>query len=159
ALNGALAAEKLVEAIWSEINALPAFDDSFSAMVQEKLATASHGNRIRAKEIESQCHNIGRQIERITSAIAEVGGSPSLYEKLGALEAEDATLRQELAKVSAPPVTKAAIPSIDEIKRLAVEAFQAFAPADPEVGRLMHRLIPDIRVYPYQLIDGGKVVL
>src|SRR5262249_47335111 len=137
----------------------PAFDESFVAMVEERLAAMSRGNRSRAKEIKGHRESLARQIQRVTDAIAQVGGSQSLYDKLGALEAEDDALRQELAKISAPPVTKVALPSIDEIKRLAEETFKSFAPSDPEVGRLMHHLIPDIRVYPYQLIDGGRVVL
>jgi hypothetical protein len=37
--------------------------------------------------------------------------------------------------------------------------FGSFSAADPESGRLLHRLVPDLRVYPCRLVDGGAVVL
>lgn len=46
------------------------------------------------------------------------------------------------------------LPSLAVIKQRAKEAFAAFGPGDPEVGRLMHALIPSLKVYPVRLCDG-----
>jgi hypothetical protein len=51
------------------------------------------------------------------------------------------------------------MPSSDEIKQLALNLFSSFSAENPEAGRMLRRLIPDLRAYPYRLCDGGKLVL
>jgi site-specific DNA recombinase len=68
------------------------------------------------------------------------------------LLAREAELRSE-------PDHESGLPTIDEIKREARESIVSLPSDSPEFGRLMHRLIPRFQVYPYQLCDGGAVVL
>jgi hypothetical protein len=47
---------------------------------------------------------------------------------------------------------------MDRLRELAREVFTDAAFDSPEFGRLMHRLIDKIDVYPVRLCDGGSVV-
>jgi hypothetical protein len=161
AANGALTAAQLSQAILNAIQHLPDYDDALLDLVQTKVQAARGIWAARKEERAQRRQELDQQITRVTAAIAEVGNSRALQEKLLTLEAErdrlegeaDADAREESAAqdISLPP--------IDEIKRAAAEVFPKLAVQDPEAGRLIKRLIPELRVYPYRLCDSGAVVL
>jgi site-specific DNA recombinase len=51
------------------------------------------------------------------------------------------------------------LPSAEQIKQAASDLFTELAVRNPDIGRLLRRLIPKLRVYPYRLCDGGAMVL
>ena len=161
AVNGALTARKLSTAILNAIQELPEYDDVLLARVRKNVQAASGVRAARKEERARRQQEVDQQITRVTAAIADMDNSRALQEKLRALEAERDQLEAE-ADADALEETAAndiSLPPIDEIKRVAAEVFPKLATQDPQAGRLIQRLIPELRVYPYRLCDGGTVVL
>jgi hypothetical protein len=85
--------------------------------------------------------------------------SRALLEKLQSLEAERAQLAIERQELGRRPRRKLELPSIEQIRALACEAFEELSQGSQEAGRLARRLIPRLEARPYQLCDGGKPVM
>jgi hypothetical protein len=161
AVNGALTADKLSQAILKAIQDLPEYDEALLASVRKKVQAARDVWAARKEGRARRRRELDLQITRVTAAIADVGNSRALQEKLRALEAERDRLEEE-ADAEAREETAAkdlSLPSSEEIKRAAAEVFPKLAVQDPEAGRLIQRLLPELRVYPYRLCDEGAVVL
>jgi site-specific DNA recombinase len=74
-------------------------------------------------------------------------------------EARKARLDAELADLRRQPDEVPQLPPLAELKARAREAVGSFAFDDPEFGRMMHRLVPRVEVFPHRPLDGGGVVL
>src|SRR5262249_7444615 len=91
-------------------------------------------------------------------AIATMDGSQALQEKLKHLEAEKAQLHNELSLLKVDSAKAPPLPSLEEIKRRAVEVFGGQMPTSAEACRPLQVVVLDLRAFPYQLCDGGDIV-
>jgi site-specific DNA recombinase len=156
-VDGPLAARKLMEAIHASIVALPDFDSQLIELVQEEERQHQGDKAGQQQELARQLSSTERELQNLLAAVRASGHSPILLDDLSRLEKQKTKIlweQQQLLQVSDKPLVT---PSAAEIRRLAERAFAALAPTSPEFGRLLHRLIPRIIVYPFQLCDGGKV--
>jgi DNA invertase Pin-like site-specific DNA recombinase len=158
-LNGEMAAHRLVAAIVAEIRTLPDFDDHFFAQVQQRLDSARRVQTDQLEKVEQQRREVDQQIAKVTDSIAVLSGSRALLDKLRELEAKRDQLSRDVDAQHASLDEEIALPSKEAIQRAAETVFGSFTPQSPEIGRLMQKLLPDLRVYPYRLCDGGAVVL
>jgi site-specific DNA recombinase len=158
--DGPLVIEKLIQAIASKLQELPDFDACAVSKLTNELEKASQESQTQNQALEARRDEIRRQIDKVTDAIADMGGSKALLEKLGELENAHAEVLAEIDAIDQQTSCKTALPSAADIRRAAADLFTAFDPDNPEVGRLMQRLIPDLRVHPVRLCDdSGAVVL
>lgn len=158
-LNGETALRKLIEAILTEVRSLPDFDNTFTQRLRHEVAEATAKEQDRRQEILRRREDIARKIANVTEDVANLGGSRALRDKLQLLEAEEQALDHELADLDQAPAVTVQLPSAEEIRRRANDLLQSLACRDPETQRILRRLIPDLRVYPYRLCDGGAVEL
>jgi hypothetical protein len=160
-LNGNLATSKLTNAILTAIQGLPEYDDTLQARVRKKVQDARDARDSQKEERTRRRRDLDQQIARITAAIADFGNSRALQEKLCTLESERDRLEEEavIAAREEASAEEIDLPPIDEIKRLAAEVFPKLVVHDPEAGRLIQRLVSELKVIPYRLCDGGAVVL
>lgn len=158
-VEGPLAAQKLIEAIRREIESLPDFDPLLMEAVQRQRQQWRKNKEQRWQEHARQQAENQRQIQNILEAIKSAGSSLSLVEELSRLETHKAQLEEELRLQYRTDEKCLVLPSMNEIKALAVQSFEELAMSSQEFGRLLRRLIPRIVVYPYRLCDGGNPVL
>jgi hypothetical protein len=158
-VKGDLICRKLTEAIWQEIQNLSGFDETLVANVRATAQVARNGRTKQREQIQHRLNTISLQIGNVTKAIAEQGTSKALLGKLNDLEAEQEELQQQCQSLHEPLPEEVGLPSLEAMKTRAEELFQCFAASDPEIGRLMRRLIPDLRCYPVRLCDEGPVEL
>jgi DNA invertase Pin-like site-specific DNA recombinase len=160
ALNGQIATQKLTQAILAEIRGLPDFDEAFMTKLLQKLEADHHNRSGRRQERLARATEVARQIGLVTNAIAEIGSSRSLLDKLRQLEAEQDDLREEeRAEQAREAAGTHFLPTAADIRQAGERMFVSFTADDPEIGRLLHRIIPELHVNPYRLCDGGAVVL
>ncbi|MDB5348598.1 MAG: Recombinase [Schlesneria sp.] len=158
--DGPLAVSKVLAAILGEVERLEGFDETFRCLVIEE---AQAGVKEMAEEIarvDSQQRSLARSIDNYTKAIGELGMSSALLNSLREAETRLTDLnfrRQGLKKAQLAKIP--AMPTADELRTLANEAFLDIDVGTPEFARLMRELISDIHVYPFRLIDGGLPVL
>ena len=157
--EGAEAGRRLAEAVLCLVEALPDFDAAF----RDKVEAATRARRSARAEalcrLDREGEATGRELKNLIDAVAQMGYSPALRDRLGEVEARKARLDAERADLRRRPDEAPPLPPIEELRRRAREAVGRLAFDDPEFGRLMHRLVPRIEVYPCQPLDGGAVVL
>jgi hypothetical protein len=90
---------------------------------------------------------------------AKIGYSENLHARHLVANGKKAGLARERAALLQEPDDVPELPPLEELKSRARVEVGRMEFGDPEFGRTMHRLLPRIEVFPYQLLDGGKVVL
>ncbi len=157
-LEGQDTVRRLTQAIWQKIRELPDFDSEFLATLRQRLAEETKRSQSRQKDLERQHDDVQRQIERVTEAIADIGNSPSLKDKLKSLENQLEETEVALSELREGQRDQIELPSMDDIRKAAEELFTTFVPEDQEAARLLRRLIPKMVVMPVRLCDNGAVV-
>jgi site-specific DNA recombinase len=157
--NGERIARKLAAAIFPEIMALPDFDGVRLGQLRQHWDSGRLRSSERQQEIRRQLAGVDQQIANVIAAIAEMGGNRALQDKLVQLEGDRDCLRDQSSQLERVVDEAQPLPSLETIKRKARELFVTFAPDAPEMHRLMCQLVPDLRAYPYQICDGGAMVL
>jgi len=158
-VDGPLAARKISEAVFHEIEAVKDFDEVFREMVGEEArqTDAEHGARIR--EVSAKIARNERELANVARFIRDGSHSPTIRAELEQLEKEKLELALQLDELQDRPVDNLVIPTAEEIRLLARDAFQDLALESSEFTRLIRCLIPKILVVPYRLCDGGHIVL
>ena len=155
-VDGSLAAERIASAVFNEIQLLPDFEPAFLAQLTLKLAASSNSQKMLIDRSEAQLRSLASDIRNITDALARVGYSEALADKLGALEKEKAEIELSLRIEKLNTKRQLVIPSMAELKKMALEANATLTKGSPEFARLMLRLIPEMKAYPYRLLDGNS---
>ena len=159
ALNLSEASGKLSDAVLDAIAALPDFEDVLRDTIGSEGDALIRERDGRRHKLEQDLADVDRQIGRVADAIAKGIASDSLLTKITQLEFERDELKSQLRELLKRPAPELKLPPIDELKCLAREALGELAAESAEYGRLMERLVPSLCVYPYRIIDEGKVVL
>lgn len=158
-VDGPLAARKMAEAIFHEIESLPGFDTSFEETVRQEWLVQDQEMQRELQQVDRELQRVDREVRNITAAIRDGGSNSILLQELQSLDAEKRgweTRRLKLTKRSSEPPK---LPSIQELKRLAREKLSGLLEHSQEASRLLRRMISRIEVCPYRLCDGGRVVL
>lgn len=157
-LEGESTVRRLTQAIWQKICEMPDFDREFIATLRQSLGEETSRSQSHQKELDRQRDAVQRQIERVTEAIADIGNSPSLKDKLKSLENQLEETEVALSELQEGQHDQIELPSMDDIRKAAEELFTTFVPEDQEAARLLRRLIPKMVVTPVRLCDDGAVV-
>ena len=157
-LEGQATIRRLTQAIWQKIRELPDFDSEFLTTLRQSLEEETSRSQSRRKELDRQRDAVQRQIERVTEAIADIGNSPSLKDKLKSLENQLEETEVALSELREGQRDQIELPSMDDIRKAAEDLFTTFVPEDQEAARLLHRLITTMVVMPVRLCDNGAVV-
>jgi site-specific DNA recombinase len=158
--DGIDAGQKLCAACLVEIEALVDFDQAFLDKVRAKASALQSTADADIKKIDLALDKVRRKIAAANESIlSEAKGSRTLAKSLVELEAEEDRLVEQQEMLSQRQQhQKLDIPSIDWIKEEA-RALIKNLPEKPEFCQRMWELVPYLKVFPYRLCDGGKVVL
>lgn len=158
--DGPLTVYKILAEIRLEIERLDGFDEAFRSLVLEEARAGLSEMATEISSLERQQRTLCRAIDNYAQAIGELGMSSALLASLRAAETQLADLKLHLQRLKRAQVEQTPeLPTADEFKILALDAFQDIDATSPTFARLMRELIPQIHVYPFRLIDGGLPVL
>ncbi|OWK41230.1 hypothetical protein FRUB_04593 [Fimbriiglobus ruber] len=157
--DGPEAARRIVSAVLGMVEALPEFDAEFAAKVREQIATGTAARDTERARLDRELDTLVHQIENVTAAIAAVGQSPGLLEKLRTLETRKGDVAADRAVLCGRPVPVPDLPPVAELKARARAAVGGMDFDDPELSRVLNRLIPRLELLPYRLLGGGSLVL
>jgi hypothetical protein len=152
---GAEAGRRIFAAVLTAIQALPQFDDGFRQIVAMKLQTADkdHGERLR--ELDREKAKIELQQQNLLAQLREYGPSSFIRDDAQRLEDAKAHVVFQISKEKLAKPVDASLPSIEDLKSMAMEAIGVLAPGSAEFLRQMQQLVPQIWLYPFRLLDGG----
>jgi hypothetical protein len=157
--NGPFTTEKIGQAIFAEIEALKGYDAEFLAAAEEHAQRANAARTARLAELSRASEKVEREIANVLKMIREGCGSALVKEELTRLEAERGRLQYDKSCEEALVVGKLQLPPIEELKQMARAKFQHLPTDSFEFAAELRRLAPRIVVFPYQLLDGGGIVL
>jgi hypothetical protein len=157
-IDGPLAARKIADALFAEIEALPAFDEAFLATVTEESARADADREKRRRGLLQSAEKIASEIRNVMGFIRKGDSSPSVRNELSKLDQEQTRISAELRCHEQSQSEAVCIPALDDLKRRARQTVCELTLDSYEFGKLMRRLIPKIVVNPVRLCDGGKIV-
>jgi site-specific DNA recombinase len=156
-VDAKLATAKIAQAVLAELDGMPDFDVGLRAEMRKEAEAVEADLGREAGELRRKSAEVARQVDNVVAAMVAAGHSPALVEKLHALEAERERLGFDLAELDRTPAKPIALPTIERLRTLASEAFEAILTGSPEAARLARRLLPRLEVVPYQICDGDAV--
>jgi site-specific DNA recombinase len=159
ACDGPLAAAKIADAVFQEIERLPDFDEAFVEAVNAEAKRLDGDRAERLAQLSGQGQKVRRDISHLVSFIRGGDSSPHVREELARLEEQLTVLRAEEQRLEKLPSDAIEIPPVAEIKTIARAACSELAKDSPEFGKVMKLIIPKIVVFPFRLCDGGHIVL
>jgi DNA invertase Pin-like site-specific DNA recombinase len=157
--DGYDAGRRLSQAILAEISRLPDFDKTFIAKLKAHVEVRRSSRGSDLARVGEQLDDVLIQIDRVTDAITRAGELDPLLEKLRSLDSQRNELIARQADLRREPDEPVTLPTMDAIRHEAQKTIAKLTADTPEFGRLMHRLVPSLKVYPYRLCDGGGIVL
>ena len=158
-LDGPLATERICEAVFATVEALPDFDAAFLEMVSEEAREYDAAQHSRLQETIGKIRQVEREVANLVTFIRGGDGSDSVRGELARLETQLKQLRHEKSSIERAPTKTLNIPGVDEIKQIAREAFKDLAISSFQFAALLRQITGPIMVWPFQAVDGGPVVL
>ncbi|HUQ72735.1 MAG TPA: recombinase family protein [Planctomycetaceae bacterium] len=156
-IDTALAQQKIAEAVLREVRAIDGFGGDFQQRLSRAVDEQSSHRDGRRGDLDRRMAKFQVQIQNLTRAIGECGGSPALYTELKATEAAAQEVGFELSQLERPVASGMAIPTLEELAGLLEEQFALMLRSDPEAQRLLSCLLPEIFIRPVELCDGRTV--
>ena len=155
--HGVVAGSRLIQGYLKVVETLPDFDAQFLSQLHQAADATRSSRSERLKKVEGQLAEKVEQLKNVAAAISKMGLKPMLEEQYREAEkAQKLFLRQRASNLGEKDEIPA-LPSIEELKRLAREAITLDFD-DPDFCLTMHDLIPRITALSYRLRDGGKIV-
>jgi hypothetical protein len=157
--DGPDAARRIAAVVMAEVERLEEFDAAFLLLVKEEASRLDVERQRKIVDLRRQLIETDHAVANVVAFIRGGKAPPSLAEELSRLEQRRIVLGAELVAAEKAPCHDVIIPAIDELKRLAGECLSGPGLNDVNLVRHLRKLVPKVVAFPYQLCDGGRVVL
>ncbi len=155
-VNGALAANRLVKVITSELYRLDGFDNQFTELIKTAAKDKSCALDTQWQELQRDEEALTRQKKNFTDAIAQFGPSEMLKTHLKELEQEENRLARNHYQLKRRQHNELTLPrSTSDLRHMLEEKFKLLAVDSFEFGDLMRLLAPEFDIYLVRLCDGA----
>lgn len=157
-IDGVMAGQRILEAVYSKLEELPDFDEAFIAQARETEAAlrASRPSELMAAEQALQACE--RELENLYDQRAKTGDDDILGRKIAQVKNDHLQHKLKLSSLRAAGAQEQEFPTMKQLRACARTALAELSHESPDLGVLMKRLIPRMTVVPYRLCDGGKIV-
>ena len=157
--SGALAVNRLVEVVTSELYKLDGFDAQFADLVKAANHDRSGSVAHRWRRLQHDEEKLARGRENLMSAILQYGRRRMFQKQLDAFDAKEKELCRERHYLEMLKARELKLPpSVGLLRQQLEEQFQRLAIGSPEVGELVSQLVPEFHVYLVRLCDGGHLL-
>jgi hypothetical protein len=159
-VDGPLAANRISELLFSEIQGQPDFGRAFMEMLSNEVRQldAVHGTRL--QEVVRHLRAVQREIANVMAFIRKGDTSERVRAELSRLEEEcEKPLLRQKDELERLPNRTIVLPSMAKITEVTQVAFQDLAAENFEFAKRIRELMGKIYVYPFRLCDGAPFVL
>ena len=157
--NGALAVQRVLEAITTDLYALDGSDDQFRERVQAAFEDVSDNSAPRWEKLQKEEVALAQQRENVTASMAEYGPMPFIKQKLLEIETVGRALARERGELESVRKRTLDLPESTAALRAHLEkAFAGLAVDSWAFGDLLRKLVPNFEVYLVRLCDGGHLL-
>ena len=139
------------------VRSLPSFDEMWAEEYEAQRREMMTNQNAELKRVKAELAKEKRSIANWIDALAELGSSPSVLEKIRSAESKVQLLQDRVYQLEQASSKSVALPSLDEIVAVSDRSFENLAVEDQEFGRMMKSVVTEFFVLPYRLADGGHV--
>lgn len=139
------------------VRSLPSFNEAWVAEYESQRSTMLKTQNSELKRVKAELAKEERSVENLIGALAELGSSPSVLEKIRSGESKVQLLKDRVHQLEKASSETISLPSLEEIIAVSDKSFEDVAVADQSFGRMMKSVVKDFFVLPYRLADGGHV--
>ncbi|MFT3879659.1 MAG: recombinase family protein [Gemmatales bacterium] len=157
-IDGLLAGQRILEAVFAKLEELPDFDEAFVAQVRDTEAALRVSRPTELAATEQALQTSERELENLYDQRAKTGDDDILGRKIAQVKNDHLQLKLRLSSLRAAGVQEQKFPTMAQLREHARCAIGQLSHESPDLGVLMKRLIPRMVVVPHQLCDGGKIV-
>lgn len=158
-VDGPVAAEKISDAVFLEIEAFVGFDEAFLEILRERADALAGGRESEERRIASKLQRCQRELANLVAYVASGNASETVAQQITERERQKAQLEYQATELQRRADSEFVIPSAEEIKELARASIRDLALDSFEFSNVMRQLIPKIVVWPVQSCQGGKVYM
>ncbi|HBN78757.1 MAG TPA: hypothetical protein DD473_23690, partial [Planctomycetaceae bacterium] len=158
-VDGPLAAEKIMTAVFQVVQSLPDFDEALLDEIRNEIDQIELRVPDERNRIQQRIEKLERELDNLLNFIRDGNSSETVQREIPRIESELKNQRSCLKRLQKPAPTNLSIPSIEELKSSAIDCLKEHAIESWEFRILIQKLIPKIAVFPHQLCDGGGIVL
>ena len=158
-VNGLLAQQKLTAALLNEMQTLPNFDEEMERALRLEADVTRVEREKQFQEFARRETQLDREQGHLMTALREIGGSDMLKAEIRTIEQQRQQLKFDQDQWHERSVVPCSFPKVEDIRNEMAAALQSVIEGSQEAVRVIHRLIPRIKVFPYRLINGGHLVL
>lgn len=156
--HGPTAAVKMAAALLTAVEGQPEYEATFADQVAV-AAREQRADRDQAlKRVQADLGQAERELANVTDALARIGFSEALQQRLRACEVRKGRLDVEQHALLARPDEAPRLPPVEELKARARARLANADFADQNLRRFLLELVPKVEVFPCKLIDGNDVV-
>lgn len=160
AVNVDVSGRKLLDAFLQAIGEIPDFDDALRREVSTSLQRVLGQRNVEKRRIEGELSKIDAKLHRLADQLVDEDlACKTIAGKIRELEDGRVQLERELRNLLSRPAPIIELPDIEELRAKARDALGDLRRDSAEVSRVLHALAPSLYAYPYEMLDGGKVVL
>lgn len=158
-VRGPQARAKLLDALWREIEQMPDFTAEMrQCLVSEALAQNQGLEQklgvLRQRQTEHQRHT-----ENLQRSLREFGPSELLHAELQRLTEEGQELQILRYELEQQRFQELQIPTLAQIQSELKGVLSDVTGESSEAARILHRLLPQIVVYPFRLVGSDYIVV
>ncbi len=157
--NGIEAGKILLKAILERIASLDGFDETLMSKVHERIESRSSKREDEIRKINDELKHLEKQQGNLIDAISQIGITEAFKKRLDELGADQKKAQYHLERLRNNQDASLKLPTMAEIKERAGRILGSAVTSDPSFCSVMHQLVPRLVVFPYQLCDGGAIVL
>jgi len=157
-INGPIARDKLIDAIFKAIAALPDFDPALISNLTQALEEFALQQNHRLVEEQTRLAKLERERDKLIHAIRECDFSESLKTEFANVESDITSCKEGIDQLIHQLPDTPRLPSMSEIKSMAMEALKSLAAESQELSLLLRKWIQKIHVLPFQLLQHGQPV-
>lgn len=154
-----LAAKKMLDALFIELEKLPEFDDQLLAVMRAEATSLADERVSKRGELEKRLRETSASADRVAEVLEKVPDSTTMLERLSALEREKKAIELELRDLrrEAPPALH--LPSVEVLRGEFRREADSIARDSPDFCRLMRKIIPkEIVIRPFKAIEADVLV-
>jgi len=157
--NGYFASKAIMLSVIQKLEELPEFDATLLEKLNQEAESMKSQSSTKLVAAEQELHVLMQRIGRLVDAISQTGLDDDLQAKLLDLKTQRFQLQQLVQTLKEVPGQAVTIPPMASLKQRVGDALQKLAGESPEFGQLMNRVITDLKVYPYRICDGNRIVM
>jgi site-specific DNA recombinase len=156
-IDAAQVANAVAADIRELVRSLPSFNESWALEYEAQRSSLLATEDAELERVAAELAKEERALKNLLNALAELGSSAAVVEKIRSSESNVQLLRDRAYRLERDSSRRVSLPNLDEIIAVADKSFVDLAVASQDFGRMMKSVVTEFFVLPYRLADGGHV--